>query len=116
MRISYMGDSPYPNVSTLATILYIQVNSSILQIDCRERQKTVPVHIDVVQKTDGSLTEDISQGMNYVANIDIPAAKVTYNEETGEEAVEPFVPSDFDKVKIMLWTITANTENSSTEQ
>jgi len=109
MRISYMGDPPYATVSTTGTYLDIQMNGKLYEIDCRERQKTIPVHIDVVLNADGSLGEDIAHGMDYVANIDIPAAIISYDEETGEAHQQDFTPSDFDKVRVVLWTIISGT-------
>lgn len=109
MRISYIGSEPYANLRTTGTVLRVQANSAMYEIDCRERQQMQPVHIDVVQNADGTLGENIAHGMSYVANIDIPAASVEYDEE-GEATIIPFQPEDFGKVKVTLWTITESPE------
>lgn len=104
MRLSYVGEEPYATLRISGTVLRVQVNSSTYDIDCRERQKTSPVHINVVQNADGSLGENVATGLSYVANIDIPAATVDYDEE-GEATVQEFSPEDFNRVRVTLWTI-----------
>ena len=106
MQISYMGEGPYPTLSTVSTILRIKVGDAFFDVDCLERQEYSPIHVDVVLTAGGLLSDDITQGYMYVANVDIPGATIEYDEQTGEEHIVPFKPSDFEKVRVNLWTVT----------
>lgn len=91
-----------------------------LSLNCASYQRDWGVHLDICANSDGSLVIGTATGLNYVAELDIPAKEYIYPEpaettdadvEGGGEMnrgdVEPptLIPLDMKKVTLSLWAI-----------
>ena len=80
-----------------------------LMINASKYQRDWPVHIDVCSNRDSQLVVGTGEGLYYVAQIDIPAAKYTepeipVNMETPSE-IPTLIPIDMSEVVLTLWSL-----------
>lgn len=97
-----------------------------LSLNCASYQRDWDVHLDICSNTDGNLVIGTATGLNYVAELDIPAREYIYPEEptaelvengdggedeggtsgmSGERPAPTIVPLDMKKVTLSLWAI-----------
>ena len=74
-----------------------------LMINASKYQRDWPVHIDVCSNRDNQLVVGTGEGLYYVAQIDIPAAK--YTELETEEDTAELIPIDMSEVIMTLWSL-----------
>ena len=75
-----------------------------LVIRCDNRQRDIPVVVDVCADDNNNLVIGVGIGRYYVAQVEIPAIQYTEVEEEGEIHTEP-VPLDMGDVVVVLWSI-----------
>lgn len=75
-----------------------------LVIRCDNRQRDIPVTVDVCADDNDNLVIGVGVGRYYVAQVEIPAIQYTEVEEEGETHMEP-VPLDMGDVVVVLWSI-----------
>lgn len=75
-----------------------------LVIRCDNRQRDIPVTVDVCADDNDNLVIGVGVGRYYVAQVEIPAIQYTEVEEEGETRMEP-VPLDMGDVVVVLWSI-----------
>lgn len=80
-----------------------------LMINASKYQRDWPVHIDICSNRDNQLVVGTGEGLYYVAQIDIPAAKYTEPEtpaEMGDPSEIPvLIPIDMSEVILTLWSL-----------
>ena len=91
--------------------------SGELALDCARYQRDWGVHLDICMNADGNLVIGTTTGLNYVAQLDIPARQYDYTEtDTGEvddegnpiiETNATPIPLDMKTVTLSLWAISA---------
>ena len=75
-----------------------------LVIRCDNRQRDIPVTVDVCADDNDNLVIGVGVGRYYVAQVEIPAIQYAEVEEEGETHLEP-VPLDMGDVVVILWSI-----------
>ena len=75
-----------------------------LTIRCDNRQRDIPVTVDVCADDNNNLVIGVGVGRYYVAQVEIPAIQYTEVEEGGETHMEP-VPLDMGDVVVVLWSL-----------
>ena len=75
-----------------------------LAIRCDNRQRDIPVTVDVCADDNNNLVIGVGVGRYYVAQVEIPAIQYTEVEEGGETHMEP-VPLDMGDVVVVLWSL-----------
>lgn len=75
-----------------------------LTINLASREQDWPVNIDICFDEDRALAIGAAAGRAYVAQLDIPARRYTYEEVDGELQRNP-LPLDMDTVTLTLWAI-----------
>ncbi|MEG1562545.1 MAG: hypothetical protein RR365_02270 [Bacteroides sp.] len=95
-----------------------------LSLNCASYQRDWAIHLDICSNPDGNLVIGTETGLNYVAQLDIPACEYIYNEpaktpftnldkggigEMERLKVDPPtpIPLDMKKVTLTLWAIGA---------
>ena len=68
------------------------------------RQRDIPVTVDVCADDNDNLVIGVGVGRYYVAQVEIPAIQYTEVEEEGEPRLEP-VPLDMGDVVVALWSL-----------
>lgn len=79
-----------------------------LMLNASKYQRDWPVHIDVCSNRDNQLVVGTGEGLYYVAQLDIPAAKYTEPVEPGHETEEEspeLIPIDMSEVTLTLWSL-----------
>ncbi|MBR4742505.1 MAG: hypothetical protein IK079_06400 [Desulfovibrio sp.] len=108
-NIKYLGNGDlYPVVQEVGTKIVLLALDSVLEFDCAILQKDVPIHIDIMEGSNGKMVVGLDYGDKYIANIDIPAAKFEFRpgkDDTVEKFQVPFTNADLASVKVTLWKI-----------
>jgi len=73
-----------------------------LTLNLTRYQRDWPVSIDICSNRDNQLVVGTGTGMNYVAQIEIPA--IEYTAATAEDVPEP-IPLAMTKVTLTLWSL-----------
>ena len=81
----------------------ISFDDDTMSLKCDKFQKDWPIHKDICMDRDGGLTMGISDGVYYVAEVDIPARE--YTEPVDEETAPEPLPLDMEKVTLTLWSL-----------
>ncbi len=81
-----------------------------LMLNASKYQRDWPVHIDVCSNRDNQFVVGTGEGLYYVAQLDIPAAKYTeppeVEPEYGMDGESPkLIPIDMSEVILTLWSI-----------
>lgn len=71
-----------------------------IMVNCAKYQKDWPVHVDICKDRAGNLTIGTAGALRYVAEIDIPQAAYSEDEEERTQ-----LPIDMSEVDLTLWSI-----------
>lgn len=130
MQIEKKGTGPWPTVSVDGTTVSITACGETRAYDCNALQGDAQVVLDIVRTADGALAEGVANGVEYVANLIIPASRyenvplpMTLEEPVLPEGVDPasispapttetvrkeLAATDMEAIRLILWTITEN--------
>lgn len=134
MQIEKNGSGPWPGVATDGVNVTLTAGDESLSFDCAALQDDGQVTVDVVRGHDGGLAVGVENGTEYVANLIIPPARYELVALPAPLAAEE-LPEDLDPacitpapttesvrvpldaagmaaVRLILWTITNNSEEA----
>lgn len=136
MQIEKKGSGPWPGVDVKGVNVTLVVDGeSPLTLDCNALQKDWQVTVDVVRTQGGALALGVTNGTDYVANLIIPPARyedvplaepqVVAEMDMGEDDPASFImqpttesvrvplkAEDMESVRLILWTVTENTQEA----